>query len=140
MSGSLPASRPVLAFIAGSSFVALLIPFLVLGVAMMLRPEQAFPPQFLLWVMPIVMGLWNVGLVKWADRLPGKGNARTHWLAGIVLGLLFTIVGVRTGSPGKLYNLHGQMAFAIMPIGMFAHGLIWGVMVRWTNRKLGLFS
>jgi len=133
------ASPSMLAFIAGSSFPALLIPFVVLGTAMLLRPEQNFPPQFLLWFMPVVMGFWNMLLVRLAPTLPGKGNAATHWLAGIALGLLFTIAGVSSGAPGKLYNLHGNMAFAIMPIGMFAHGFIWGMMVRWTNRKLGLF-
>ncbi|HFB55489.1 MAG TPA: hypothetical protein ENJ46_06145 [Hellea balneolensis] len=133
-------SRPLLAFIAGSSFPALLIPFIVLGVAMMLRPEQNFPPQFLLWVMPVVMGLWNMGVVKLTPKLPGKGNASTYWIAGIVIGLLFTIVGVSTGAPGRLYGLTGNKAPIIMPIGMLAHGFIWGVMVRWTNKKLGLLD
>ncbi len=132
--------KAVLAFVAGSSFVALLIPFIVLGIAMLLRSEQNFPPQFLLWVMPIVMGLWNVALVRLAPQLPGQGNALTHWLAGMMLGLVFTIVGVSTGAPGKLYNLQGNMAYLIMPIGVIAHGLIWGVMVRWINRFLGVFQ
>ncbi|PHR54482.1 MAG: hypothetical protein COA47_15480 [Robiginitomaculum sp.] len=135
-----PNSKPLLAFVAGSSFVALLIPFVVLGLAMLLRPEQNFPPQFLLWVMPVVMGLWNVALVRVAPKLPGQGNALTHWLAGMALGLLFTIIGVSTGAPGKLYNLQGNMAYLIMPIGIIAHGLIWGVMVRWINRFLGVFQ
>lgn len=133
-------SKPLIAFIAGSSFPALLIPFIVLGTAMMLRPEQGFPPQFLLWVMPVVMGLWNMGLVKLSPKLPGKGSALTYWLAGAVIGLLFTIVGVSTGAPGRLYGLTGDKAPLIMPIGILAHGFIWGVMVRWTNRKLGLLN
>jgi hypothetical protein len=134
------ASRPLLAFIAGSSFPALLIPFIVLGTAMMLRPEQDFPPQFLLWVMPVIMGLWNMGVIKLTPKLPGKGSASTYWIAGIVIGLLFTIVGVSTGAPGRLYGLTGNKAPIIMPIGMLAHGFIWGVMVRWTNKKLGLLN
>jgi len=133
-------SKPLLAFIAGSSFPALLIPFIVLGTAMMLRPEQGFPPQFLLWVMPVLMGLWNMGLVKLSPKLPGKGSRLTYWLAGAAIGLLFTIVGVSTGAPGKLYGLTGDKAPLIMPIGIFAHGFIWGVMVRWTNGKLSLLN
>jgi hypothetical protein len=133
-------SKPLIAFIAGSSFPALLIPFIVLGTAMMLRPEQGFPPQFLLWVMPVIMGLWSMGLVKWSAKLPGKGSALTYWLAGATIGLLFTIVGVSTGAPGKLYGLTGDKAPLIMPIGILAHGFIWGVMVRWTNGKLGLLN
>lgn len=126
-------TKPLIAFISGSSFPALLIPFIVLGTAMMLRPEQGFPPQFLLWVMPVIMGLWNMGVVKLSPKLPGKGSALTYWVAGAVIGLLFTIAGVSTGAPGKLYGLTGDKAPLIMPIG-----IIWGVMVRWTNGKLGL--
>ena len=112
---------PMLAFIAGSSFPALLVPFIVLGIAMMVRPEQNFPPQFLLWFMPVIMGLWNMGVVKLTPRLPGKGSALTYWIAGVVIGLLFTIVGVSTGAPGKLYGLTGNKAPLIMPIGILAH-------------------
>ncbi len=133
-------AQPMKAFIAGSSFPAVLIPFVVLGVAMMMRPEQAFPPQFLLWGLPVVMGLWNIALLRLMPRLPGKGSALTYWLSGAVLGLLFTTLGVSTGAPGRLYNLHGTMAFLIMPIGIAAHGMIWGVMVYWVNGKLGLRS
>ncbi len=132
------ASKPLLAFIAGSSFPALLIPFIVLGTAMMLRPEQGFPPQFLLWFMPPVMGLWNMGVVKFSPKIPGHGSALTYWLAGFAIGLLFTIVGVSTGAPGKLYGLTGDKAPLIMPIGILAHGFIWGVMVRWTNKTMGV--
>ncbi len=132
------AQKSLKAFIAGSSFPALAIPFFVLGMAMLLRPEQNFPPQFLLWIMPVIMGLWNIALVRLAPRLPGKGNAATYWLAGAVLGLLFTIAGVSTGAPGKLYNLHGDMAFTIMPVGIFAHAFVWGVMVYNVNRLLGV--
>ena len=132
--------KPLIAFIAGSSFPALLIPFIVLGTAMMLRPEQDFPPQFLLWVMPVIMGLWNMGVVKLTPKLPAKSSVLTYWIAGAVIGLLFTIVGVSTGAPGKLYGLTGDKAPLIMPIGIIAHGFIWGVMVRWTNAKLGLLD
>ena len=132
--------KPLIAFIAGSSFPALLIPFIVLGTAMMLRPEQGFPPQFLLWFMPVIMGLWNMGVVKLSPKLPGKGSALTYWIAGAVIGLLFTIAGVSTGAPEKLYGLSGGKAPLIMPIGIIAHGFIWGVMVRWTNGKLGLLN
>jgi len=131
-------NKPILAFIAGSSFPALLIPFIVLGTAMMLRPEQGFPPQFLLWFMPPIMGIWNILLLKNIARLPGKGGVLTYWLAGGTLGLLFTIVGVSTGAPGRLYGLTGNLAPLIMPIGIVAHGFIWGVMVRWTNKQMGL--
>ena len=122
-------SKPLLAFIAGSSFPAMLIPFIVLGTAMMLRPDQGFPPQFLLWFMPPIMGFWNMGVVKFSPKIPGRGSALTYWLAGFVIGLLFTIVGVSTGAPGKLYGLTGDKAPLIMPIGILAHGFIWGVMV-----------
>ena len=132
------APRPLLAFIAGSSFPALLVPFVVLGMAMLLRPEQGFPPQFLLWVMPVVMGLWNIGTVKYTPGLPGRGGFLSYFLAGGLLGLLFTIAGVATGAPGKLYGLTGHRAPLIMPIGILAHGLIWAVMVRWVNKLLGL--
>ncbi len=132
------ANKTLLAFIAGSSFPAIAIPFFVLGTALLLRPEQAFPPQILLWGLPLIMGLWNIALLRFAPALPGKGNTLTHWLAGITIGLAFTSLGVSSGAPGKLYNLHGHLAFVMMPIGMFAHGFIWGVIVHWVNRKLGL--
>ncbi len=105
---------------------------------MALRPDQGFPPQFLLWVMPVIMGFWNVALVKFSEKMPGRGTGLSYWLAGGVLGLLFTIAGVVTGAPGKLYGLTGGKAFLIIPIGILAHGFIWGVMVRWTNKVLGL--
>ncbi len=132
------ANKTLLAFISGSSFPVLLTPYFVLGTSILLRPGQGFSPQFLLWVLPSILGLWNIALLRFASRLPGKGNALTYWLAGITLGLLLTTLGVNTGAPGKLYNLHGNMAFIMMPIGMFAYGFIWGVIVHWINRVLGL--
>ena len=130
--------KAILGFIAGSSFPALLLPFLTLGTAMLLRPQEAIPPQLLLWGLPPVMGLWNIALLRYAPALPGQGGALTCWLAGALIGLIFTTLGVSTGAPGKLYGLHGALAFIMIPVGMTAHGFIWGVIVRQINRLMGL--
>lgn len=124
----------VLTFIAGSSFPCLLLPFLVLGTAMLLRPNQSVPPHALLWGLPVVMGLWNVGLVKLVDH----ATRAKYFLAGATLGLGFTVLGVSTGAPGELYGLHGKLAFLMIPIGTASHSLIWGVAVYWVNGRLGV--
>ena len=127
--------RNIITFIAGSSFPALLLPFLTLGTAMLLRPEQSPPPHILLWALPVIMGLWNLGLSKLSTM-----SRKAHIIAGIIIGLCFTILGVSTGAPGRLYNLHGAMAFIMIPIGTASHTFIWGVIVYWVNGKLGLLG
>jgi len=113
----------IITFIAGSSFPCLLLPFITLGTAMLLRPDEAIPPHTLLWGLPPIMGLWNIGLKKLSPAMTRKA----HIIAGIIIGLCFTCVGVSTGAPGKLYNLHGNMAF-----------IMWGVIVYWVNGLLGV--
>jgi len=115
--------RKIITFIAGSSFPCLLLPF----------PEQAPPPHILLWALPVIMGVWNLGLSKFSNM-----SRKAHIIAGIIIGLCFTILGVSTGAPGRLYNLHGAMAFIMIPIGTASHTFIWGVIVYWVNGKLGL--
>lgn len=102
---------------------------------MMLRPD-GFPPQLLLWGLAPIMGLWNIGLSKISKTMSRKA----HVMAGVIIGLCFTIVGVSTGAPAKLYNLHGNMAFLMIPIGVASHSFIWGVIVYWVNGKLGLLD
>lgn len=124
----------IITFIAGSSFPCLLLPFITLGTAMLLRPDEAIPPHTLLWGLPPIMGLWNIGLKKLSPAMTRKA----HIIAGIIIGLCFTCVGVSTGAPGKLYNLHGNMAFIMIPIGTASHCFIWGVIVYWVNGLLGV--
>ena len=127
--------KNIITFLAGSSFPCLLLPFITLGTAMMLRPD-GFPPQLLLWGLAPIMGLWNIGLSKISKTMSRKA----HVMAGVIIGLCFTIVGVSTGAPAKLYNLHGNMAFLMIPIGVASHSFIWGVIVYWVNGKLGLLD
>ena len=127
--------RKIITFIAGSSFPCLLLPFLTLGTAMLLRPDQDIPPHTLLWALPVIMGLWNLGLSKLSNM-----SRKAHIIAGIIIGLCFTTLGVSTGAPGQLYNLHGKMAFIMIPIGTASHTFIWGVIVYWVNGKLGLLD
>ena len=136
MTNSNNTDSKILTFIAGSSFPCLLLPFITLGTAMLLRPDQAIPPHTLLWGLPPIMGLWNIGLKKLSPGMTRKA----HIIAGIIIGLCFTIVGVSTGAPGKLYNLHGNLAFIMIPIGTASHAFIWGVIVYWVNGLLGVRS
>ena len=130
------ADSKIITFIAGSSFPCLLLPFITLGTAMLLRPAHAPPPHILLWGLPPIMGLWNIGLKKLSPAMTRKA----HIIAGIIIGLCFTIVGVSTGAPGRLYNLHGNWAYIMIPIGTASHMLIWGVIVYWVNGLLGVRS
>ena len=129
-------SDPVLTFISGSSFPCLLVPFLVLGTAMLIRPEQNVPPHTLLWGLPVIMGVWNICLT----RSVSKPNRPKYFLAGAILGLCFTILGVSTGAPAQLYGLSGMSALIMIPIGTISHSFIWGVIVYWVNHKLGVIS
>ena len=82
--------------------------------------------------------------------LPGIIAILVGELFHIRSGLYYTLAGgaslaaipflASTGAPGKLYNLHEEMAFLIMPIGMFAHGLIWGVIVYRINRLMSVIK
>jgi len=126
----------IVTFLAGSSFPCLAVPFLVLGTAMLIRPDQNVPPHALLWGLPPVMGLWNIGLQKISKTMSRKA----HFIAGAIIGLCFTILGVSTGAPSELYNLHGNMAYIMIPIGVVTHSFIWGVIVYWVNGVLGVNS
>jgi len=128
--------KTIITFIAGSSFPCLLLPFLTLGTAMLLRPDGSVAPQILLWGLPPLMGLWNIGL----SRIAPSMSRKAHIIAGVIIGLCFTIYGVSKGAPGELYNLHGEMALLMIPIGTASHAFIWGVIVYWVNKKLGLLK
>ena len=80
------------------------------------------------------MGLWNIGLTKISKTMSRKA----HLIAGIIIGLCFTGVGVTTGAPAELYNLHGKMAYIMIPIGVASHSFIWSVIVYWVIGKLGV--
>ena len=127
-------SSKVMAFIAGSSFPCLAVPFLTLGTAMLIRPDQNVSPHVLLWGLPPIMGLWNIGLRHFSKTMSRKA----HLIAGAIIGLCFTCLGVTTGAPSELYNLHGNMALIMIPIGTLSHTLIWGVIVYWVNGLLGV--
>jgi len=124
----------IMTFLAGSSFPAVLLPFLTLGTALLLHPEADFKQQLLYWGLPPIMGLWNIGLTKISKTMSRKA----HLIAGIIIGLCFTGVGVTTGAPAELYNLHGKMAYIMIPIGVASHSFIWSVIVYWVNGKLGV--
>lgn len=127
-------SAKVLAFISGSSFPCLAVPFLVLGIAMFIHPDQKVPPQPLLWGLGPIMGLWNMGLLHFSKTMSRKD----HFIAGVIIGLCFTIFGVVTGAPAELYNLQGNLKYIMIPIGTLSHSLIWGVIVYWVNGVLGV--
>ena len=126
----------MMAFLAGSSFPCLALPFLVLGIAMLIRPDQNVPPHSLLWGLPPVMGLWNIGLLHFSKTMSRKA----HIIAGVIIGLCFTTLGVSTGAPSELYGLEGNQAYMMIPIGVASHSFIWGVIVYWVNGKLGVRS
>ena len=84
-----------ISFLAGSSFSCLAIPFLVLGTAMLIRPDQNVPPHSLLWGLPPVMGLWNIGLLHFSKTMSRKA----HIIAGLIIGICFITLGVTTGAP-----------------------------------------
>ena len=74
------------------------------------------------------------------EKLSPAMTRKAHIIAGIIIGLCFTIVGVSTVAPGRLYNLHGNWAYIMIPIGTASHMLIWGVIVYWVNGLLGVRS
>lgn len=121
-------------FLSGASFPCLAVPFLVLGIAMYVHPDQKVPPQALLWGLGPIMGLWNMGLVHFSKTISRKA----HFIAGAIIGLCFTIFGVITGAPSELYNLQGNQAYTMIPIGVVSHSLIWGIIVYCTNSVLGV--
>ena len=126
----------IMTFIAGSSFPSVLLPFLTLGTALLIHPDADFQHQLLYWGLPPIMGLWNIGLSKISKTMSRKA----HLIAGIIIGLCFTGVGVHSGAPAELYNLHGNNAYIMIPIGVASHTFIWGVIVFWINGKLGVRS
>ena len=80
------------------------------------------------------MGLWNIGLLHLSKTMSRKA----HIIAGIIIGLCFTTLGVSTGAPSELYGLEGNQAYMMIPIGVASHSFIWGVIVYWVNGKLGV--
>lgn len=136
--GTSMAGRAMAAFVAGSGYPVVFVPFTYLGVASLLRPESGFLYQAVVWFFPISMGLWNVLFVQNHERLAGLSLSARYWLAGIVLGIIFPVVGNATGVPAKLFGLEGPEGLAMIPIAMLGYGLIWRFPTRWMNRLMGL--
>ena len=132
------ADRTIAAFVAGSAYPVVFVPFTYLGVASLLRPESGFVYQAVVWFFPLSMGLWNVLFVANHERLAGLSLSSRYWLAGIVLGIIFPLVGNATGVPGKLFGLEWPRGLVMVPIAMLGYGLVWRFLTRWMNRLAGL--
>ncbi len=133
------ADGDVVAFVAGSAYPVVIVPFAYLGVAYHIHPEPELAYGLVPLFLPAVFGLANVAFVRWGRRLPGGSRGARLWVAGMIFGLGLTLYGTFVEDvPGRLFQWQGPWRYATLILAPLLYGLVWRYVIGGLNRRLGL--
>ena len=134
-----PIDRDLLAFVAGSAYPVVIVPFTYLGLALRWHPAPELDYSLVPIVLPAVFGLANVAFVRWGRHLPGPTRAARLWQAGMLYGLALTLYGTFIEDiPGRLFRLEDGWRYATLVAAPLLYGLVWRTLIGTLNRRLGL--
>ena len=131
-------SKPVRAFLAGSSFPVIFWPFSLLAIGFLNAGEKPFDFEFVVWVFPFILGSLNVLFWQVQDKIPLKSHTHKLWAAGLLTGLCFPILGGQLNVPHLLFGFPADQQFLIIPLGMLFYGCIWRFAIGFMNEVVGL--
>lgn len=130
--------RYLRAFVAGSSFLVVVWPFLYLGIPSILNPASGFSFEVAALVIPTFVGLLNILFVRIKGLLP-FGPRGNYWVFGATHGLVFSLMGnFFSDIPKGLYTLEGNVSFLTIPIAVVLYAIIWRYVIRSLNRMVGV--
>jgi len=126
------------AFIAGSSFVVVVWPFIYIGIPSLYNPGAGITFELIALTLPLVVGLLNILFISIRNLLP-FGVRGNYWFFGILHGLVFSLYGNFVSYiPQNLYLLDGPIQYITIPAAILAYGLIWRYIIRNLNIMLGI--
>ena len=126
------------AFVAGSSFLVVVWPFLYLGIPSLYNPGAGFNFVSAAFTLPILVGVLNIIFIAVRRALPFS-NKNNYWLFGVFHGLGFSLYGnIVAGIPRDLFLLEGAVAYLTIPAAIIAYSLIWRYIIRNLNIALGI--
>lgn len=127
------------AFIAGSSFPAIIWPFLYLGISFTFSPTADFPIGLIPLTIPILYGLVNILYFWIGKRCPIKDVNQRLLSTGALFGLGLSLYGNFVSNiPQELFKLTGAMQYITIPIAIIAYALIWRYIIKYINKLVGL--
>ncbi len=121
------------AFIAGSSFPAVIIPLLYMGIATTLTPEAGFHYFYEVVSILTLFGLLNILFIFIKNHIPAEWMNK-YWIFGWCHGLFFTILwNFWLYVPEKLFHLSGPSQYLTIPIAIMLYACIWRYLLRPVN-------
>ena len=139
------------AFILGSCYPVMIVPFMKFSFAYKLNPIDRlnFPTDVIRvlyienvpLVLPLYFGAWNVLYFMFRDRYLGpKGNTNLrYWVWGMIFGLGLATYGLVVHDLSRtLYHLTGFRRYMPLPVATLIYGLLWRYSVKNVNRLFGL--
>jgi len=123
----------VRAFIAGSAFPVVAIPFLLLTGMSVARDVHHLNWWSLVWMFPLVIGAANVLFWSIQDKIKLSYTAKL-WLFGVVLGVIMPTGGIANNVPHEVFGFPADQQFLIYPLAMLFYGLIWRYAIEFMNQ------
>ncbi len=127
------------AFIIGSSFPAIIWPFLYLGIASYLNPESSFEYSLVPITLPFVFGFMNVLQLKFVPHYKNLSINARYWLIGLLYGLGLSLYGnFEAQIPVELFQLPDTpIQYIVIPVAMALYAFVWRFIIKNLNH---LFS
>jgi hypothetical protein len=133
-------NKYIRAFVAGSAFPIIVIPYTYIGLPLLLKPDSDITYQFDVWLVPILIGLLNVIFIRYKNSW-ALSSVQKYWLFGAINGLFFSLLGtLLTNIPTDLFGLSDTTKFTMIPVAMILYGLIWRYIVRNINIMMNIES
>lgn len=126
------------AFVAGSSFLAILIPLTYMGIAVRMNPDAGFDYFSEVFSIAILFGLLNMLFVKIRDKLPFEW-IKVYWFFGALHWLFFSLLwNFWLNVPEKLFMLSWWVQYLTIPVAMILYSLIWRFIMSKMNQIVWL--
>lgn len=126
------------AFIAGSSFPAVIIPLLYIGIAITLNPRAEFHYFYEVISILVLFGLLNMIFIHIKNHIPFSW-VNKYWVFWIAHGIFFSSLGnFWLHIPERLFLLSGWTQYLTIPAAMILYGCIWRYLLRPVNSMIWL--
>ena len=121
------------AFIAGSAFPVIVIPYVYIGLPLQYTPTAEINYFADVMIIPLLIGLLNVIFVH-VRHILQIPNRMKYWLFGGINGLAFSLIGtLLTNIPTDLFRLPEHLRFATIPIAICLYACMWRYIIRNIN-------
>lgn len=127
-------------FISGSSFPAVIWPFLYLGIAAFLNPNESFRFELIPATLPFLFGLINIMRHLLRDYLFPKNIKLHYWTIGLLYGFVLSLFANLYGNiPLDLFLLPDTaVQYLTIPFAIILYALVWRYIIKNINELFGI--